>query len=177
MLTTSTSWQGEHAEYEPGTSRILLCGKSFIADATGALFWPAENTLIAADLQLSSCSYLSADDVVLPPYDTASSFEKLEEALDRYNPDRVIALGNSFAGLSQNSLSHHQMDWLHDMIEGREWYWVTSSDHAEVPEALGGVCVPQMMLGGIKFRSQPVRAPVTHEIAGAYHPVAQLSQY
>src|SRR5262245_24015276 len=98
-----------------GASRVLLCGKSFIADPTGAIFWPAENTLIVADLQLSSGSYLAGSDVVLPPYDTDSAFEKLEEALDRYGPERVIALGNSFAGLTPGGLSTHQLDWLQDM--------------------------------------------------------------
>jgi hypothetical protein len=162
--------------HDTGASRILLSGKSFVADPTGALFWPAENTLIVADLQLSKCSYLDGEDVVLPPYDTASAFEKLEDALDRYDPLRVIALGNSFAGLSSDGLSHHQSDWLLDMMEGREWYWV-APDHCGPPEALGGTVVPQMMLGGIKFRAEPVRAPVANEIAGGLHPVAQVSHY
>jgi metallophosphoesterase superfamily enzyme len=34
-----------------------------------------------------------------------------------------------------------------------------------------------MMLGGIKFRAEPLRAPVANEIAGALHPVAQISEY
>ena len=160
-----------------GASRVLVGGKSLIADPTGALFWPAENTLIVADLQLSTCSYLEGDNVLLPPYDTASAFEKLEEALDRYDPERVIALGNSFAGFAQEGLSAHQSDWLQDMVEGREWYWVVANDRGAPPETIGGTVVPQMMLGGIKFRAEAVRAPVANEIAGGFHPVAQVSQY
>jgi metallophosphoesterase superfamily enzyme len=34
-----------------------------------------------------------------------------------------------------------------------------------------------MMVGGIKFRAEPLRAPVANEIAGALHPVAQVSHY
>jgi uncharacterized protein len=162
---------------DTGASRILVSGKSFIADPTGALFWPAENTLIVADLQLSKCSYLEGEDVVLPPFDTASAFEKLEDALDRYNPARVIALGNSFAGFGSDGLSQHQSDWLQDMMEGREWYWVMSHDFSAPPEGLGGITVPQLMLGGIKFRPEALRAPVANEIAGGLHPVAQVSQY
>ena len=162
--------------HDTGASRILLCGKSFIADPTGALFWPAENTLIAADLKLSQCSYLQGEDVVLPPYDTASAFEKLEDALDRYDPARVVALGNSFAGFGSCGLSHHQSDWLQDMMEGRDWYWV-APNLSERPDAICGTAVPQMMLGGIKFRAEPVRAPVANEVAGGLHPVAQVSRY
>src|SRR5271165_3876747 len=163
--------------HDTGASRILVSGKSFIADPSGALFWPAENTLVVSDLQLSKCSYLEGEDVVLPPYDTASAFEKLEDALDRYDPERVIALGNSFAGCSTVGLSHHQTDWLLDMLEGRDWYWVMGQDCSAPPETIGGTVVPQMMLGGIKFRAEAVRAPVANEIAGGLHPVAQVSHY
>ncbi len=177
MLTTTLQRNIADVFNDTGSSRVLLSGKSFIADPTGALFWPAENTLIVADLQLSRCSYLEGEDVVLPPYDTASSFEKLEQALDRYDPSRVIALGNSFAGFSAEGLSHHQADWLQDMMEGREWYWVLAQDYCTPPETIGGTVVPQMMLSGIKFRAEAVRAPVANEIAGGLHPVAQVSHY
>ncbi len=124
MLTATIQHHSGEAFAEPGASRVLLCGKSFTADPSGALYWPAENTLIVADLQLAKCSYLHGDDVALPPYDTASAFEKLEDALDRYDPARVIALGDSFAGCSSQGLSHHQSHWLQDMMDDREWYWV-----------------------------------------------------
>ncbi|MBI4724960.1 MAG: phosphoesterase [Rhodomicrobium sp.] len=163
--------------HDTGASRVLLSGKSLVADPTGALYWPAENTLVVADLQLSNCSYLEGEDVLLPPYDTASAFEKLEEALDRYDPARVVALGNSFAGITSDGLSPHRSDWLQDMMEGRDWYWVVSHDYGAPPERIGGTVVPQMMLGGIKFRADAVRAHVANEIAGGLHPVAQVSQY
>lgn len=177
MLSASLERRPAGIVHELGASRVLLSGKSLIADPTGALFWPAENLLVAADLQLSSCSYLDGEDVLLPPYDTASSFEKLEEALDRYDPERVIILGNSFEGLCSAGLSHHQSDWLQDMMEGRDWYWVCGHDYSPLPDGIGGRAVPQLMLGGIKFRADAVRAPVANEIAGGLHPVAQVSQY
>jgi DNA ligase-associated metallophosphoesterase len=160
-----------------GSSRVLLCGKSFIADRTGALYWPAEKTLIVSDLHLEKGSYLSEDGVVLPPYDTASAFDKLEEALDRYDPLRVIALGDSFCGDRDVRLTAHDGDWLHDLIEDREWFWICGPDQAPVPEGFGGTVVPHLTLGGIKFRFEPVRAPVSHEIAGRMHPIAQISEY
>ena len=177
MLATTLQRGTTSLLHETGAARVLLSGKSFVADPSGALFWPAENTLIVSDLQLSQCSYLQGKNVVLPPYDTASAFEKLEDALDRYDPLRVVALGNSFASDCADGLSTHQIDWLQDMMEGREWYWVASSELAGKPEAIEGAVVPHLMLSGIKFRPEPVRAPVANEIAGGLHPVAQVSQY
>lgn len=167
----------DETSLDSGSCRVLLCGKSFVADRTGALYWPAEKTLIVSDLHLEKGSYLSEDGVVLPPYDTGSSFEKLEEALDRFDPQRVIALGDSFCGGDDVRLSAHDGDWLFDLMEDREWFWVSGPDQAEVPEMFGGTVVPHLTVGGIKFRYEPVRAPVSHEIAGRMHPVAQISEY
>jgi uncharacterized protein len=177
MLAATLQRNSVDMLHDTGASRVLLSGKSFIADPTGALYWPAENTLVVADLHLAKCSYLEGEDVALPPYDTASAFEKLEDAIDRYDPDRVVALGDSFAGFSSNGLSQHRSDWLQDMMDEREWYWVVAQAHAAPPEALGGTTVPQLVLGGVKFRAEPVRAPVANEIAGGLHPVAQVSHY
>lgn len=177
MLSATLERQSAGMLHEVGASRVLLSGKSLIADPTGAIFWPAESALIVADLQLSNCSYLEGHDVLLPPYDTASSFEKLEEALDRHDPARVLALGSSFSGLGSNGLSPHQRDWLQDMMEGRDWYWVTGNDCESLPDGIGGTVVPQLALSGIRFRAEAVRAPVANEIAGGLHPVAQVSQY
>lgn len=160
-----------------GACRILLCGKSFIADRTGALYWPNEETLIVSDLHLEKGSYLSDDGVVLPPYDTMSVFERLEDALDRYDPHRVIALGDSFCGDTDTRLSAHDSDWLYDLMEDRDWYWISGADQAPIPEQYGGTVLPNVTLGGIKFRYEPVRAPISHEIAGRMHPVAQISEY
>lgn len=167
----------EESSYDSGSSRILLSGKSFIADRTGALYWPAEKTLIVSDLHLERGSYLMDKGVVLPPYDTDSAFEKLEEALDRYDPHRVIALGDSFCTDGEIRLSAHDADWLYDLMEDREWFWVCGPDQAAAPEPFGGTVLPHLTLGGIKFRFEPVRAPVSHEIAGRMHPVAQISEY
>ena len=139
MQTISLLRHLDDVESESASSRILLCGKSFQADPTGALWWRGEQTLILADLQLSNGSYLDGEDVMLPPFDTRSAFEKLEEALDRFDPERVIALGNSFSGSDDGGLTHHQIDWLQDMMEGRDWYWVMSPNNSPVPDAIGGV--------------------------------------
>jgi DNA ligase-associated metallophosphoesterase len=133
--------------------------------------------LIVSDLHLEKGSYLTEEGVVLPPYDTTSAFEKLEDALDRYDPARVIALGNSFCAGEDARLTAHDADWLYDLMEDREWFWVSGPDRGGIPETVGGTAVPHLTLGGIKFRHEPVRAPVSHEIGGRMHPIAQISEF
>lgn len=179
MSDTAFLKQRPEEFFEIGTARILFCGKSFVADHTGMLYWPAEETLIVSDLCLEKGSYLAEDEAVLPPYDTVSVFEKLEDALARYDPERVVALGVSFGCLEHGHrrLSIHDIDWLIELMDDREWYWVTGESEISLPEKVGGIICPHVSLSSIRFRHEPVRAPVTHEIAGGMHPVANVSQY
>jgi metallophosphoesterase superfamily enzyme len=74
---------------------ISVCGKTFRADITGALYWPAEDALIIADLHMEKGSAMAARGQLLPPYDTRETLQRLAEALDRYDARTVIALGDS----------------------------------------------------------------------------------
>src|SRR5918912_3174248 len=75
---------------------ISLCGKALIADMSGALYWPGERTLIVADLHLERGSACAQRGELLPPYDTRETLVRLAEAMDRYEPQQVVALGDSF---------------------------------------------------------------------------------
>src|SRR5690606_4342830 len=77
------------------TQPISVCGKSFIADQSGALYWPAERALIVADLHLEKGSAHASRGVLLPPYESRQTLLRLAEAIDRYEPETVIALGDS----------------------------------------------------------------------------------
>ncbi len=65
-----------------------------------------------------------------------SAFEKLEEALDRYAPSRVIALATAFAAAKAQRLTAHDADWLYDLMEDREWFWVNGPDRSGIPETV-----------------------------------------
>ena len=74
---------------------ISICGKVFQADMSGALYWPAEDALIVADLHLEKGSSYARRGQMLPPYDTRETLQRLAEVIDRYDAATVIALGDS----------------------------------------------------------------------------------
>ena len=74
---------------------LSLCGKAFIADQSGALYWPAERALIVADLHLEKGSSYAVRGQMLPPYDTRATLMKLAATIDAYEPEVVISLGDS----------------------------------------------------------------------------------
>ncbi len=75
---------------------MSVCGKAFRAHMSGALYWPAEDALIVADLHLEKGSHFAARGQMLPPYDTRETLRKLAEVIDAYDAASIIALGDSF---------------------------------------------------------------------------------
>ena len=60
-----------------------LNGVALTADLSGALVWPAAETLIVADLHLEKGSGLARRGSLLPPYDSRATLCRLAEAIAR----------------------------------------------------------------------------------------------
>ena len=118
---------------------LSICGRAFVADRSGALYWPGEQALIISDLHLEKGSAYAARGVMLPPYDTRATLMRLAETIDRYEVATVIALGDSLHDVGAvDRMSSDDLDILRIMQEDREWIWVTGNHDPHVPGALGG---------------------------------------
>jgi DNA ligase-associated metallophosphoesterase len=182
-----TGGAGEQAEFDfddrrtpllPRTpAQISLCGAAFTADPSGVLYWGAQGTLIAADLHLEKGSSAAARGSLLPPYDSRATLERLSVVIQRLEPARVIALGDSFHDNDgPDRLAAEDLATLHTLQQGREWYWITGNHDPELPTSIGGRVCPSVTLGRIRFRHEPATGPASHEIAGHLHPAARLSR-
>jgi hypothetical protein len=155
---------------------VSICGKAFRADFSGALYWPAEDALIVADLHLEKGSSFARKGVMLPPYDTRETLNRLAEAIDRFDAATVIALGDSLhdaAGAAR--LTAEDRESLRILQEDREWIWITGNHDPRIGEGLGGHVRDDLTVEGLTFRHIPSNGRVTHEIAGHLHPAARLS--
>ncbi|MGH6618969.1 MAG: ligase-associated DNA damage response endonuclease PdeM, partial [Alphaproteobacteria bacterium] len=56
-------------------------GAGLLADASGALYWPATETLAVADLHLEKGSAFAANGTLLPPYDSRETLRRLRIVL------------------------------------------------------------------------------------------------
>ena len=156
---------------------ILVCGKHFSTDPSGALYWPEQNTLIVSDLYLEKGSAKADKERLLPPYDTRSTLRRLAAVMDRYDPDRVIALGGSLHDEAvSDGMSRTDREKLSILHQGREWYWVSGKYDSDLPDWLGGIVCPALTVEGIKFRYDPSSGSKTHEVAGQLHPAARLNR-
>lgn len=149
---------------------------------SGALWWPEEGTLIVADLHLEKSSSFARRGVMLPPYDTAATLEKLAAVMDAFDPARVICLGDSFhdqGGSDRLPTPYRAM--LTTLQLGREWIWVTGNHDPVAPVRLCGETVDEIRLGGLTFRHEPVESVGTvdtfGEISGHLHPAARVRRF
>ena len=160
------------------THHLSLCGKSLVADASGALYWPAERTLIVADLHLEKGSSFAARGIMLPPYDTRQTLQRLAETIDRFDPQQVIALGDSLhdTGAAER-IDATSLEMLTILQEDRKWIWITGNHDPVIAPEFGGHVLEQLVIGSIRFAHVPGQGRMTPEIAGHMHPAARLSLY
>src|SRR5262245_22949357 len=160
---------------DPAGQPISLCGKALLADATGALFWPAQHTLLVADLQLALAEPRTGARLRHDPRETLI---RLAEAIDRYQPRSVIALGDPVHDAGALSrISGDDLERLSILQEDREWVWLSGNHDAELARRFGGRRSEQIDVAGIRLRHQPLSGSATHEIAGCMHPAAKLSLF
>jgi len=156
--------------------RLHLNGEELALDATGALWWPAERTLVAADLHFEKGSFYALSGQFLPPYDTRTTLRRLAALCARYLPARVIALGDSFHDrLAAERMDEHERDVLKRMADGVEWIWI-AGNHDPSPPAWCGRALEEIAIRNLFFRHEPSVFRARGEVAGHLHPCTTVSR-
>jgi len=156
---------------------IAVGGRRLTPDRSGALYWEAERTLIVADLHLEKAAALAGRGALLPPYDTRETLARLAGAVARYDPARIVALGDSFHRLDgPASMGEEERAALARLQRRREWVWIAGNHDPEIAACAGGRVCAELRLGGLVLRHEPAPGPAAGEIAGHLHPVAKLAR-
>ena len=112
--------------------------------------------------------------MLLPPYDSAATLERLARLIARYAPRCVVALGDSFHdGGGPARLSSEDRENLRGLQRGRDWIWITGNHDPEPADNIGGAFHDTLTIGALTFRHLPSGAD--GEIAGHLHPVARVA--
>lgn len=155
---------------------VTVCGKTLVADVSGALFWPAQRVLIVADLHLEKGSSAARGDRLLPPYDTRETLSRLAAVMDRYEPETVISLGDGLHDVAASErIGAEDLETLAMLQDACDWIWVTGNHDPAIADRLGGYSVPELTVEGIALRHLPTTARATHEISAHLHPAARIS--
>jgi DNA ligase-associated metallophosphoesterase len=159
---------------------IPIAGTALQADLYGALAWPAEETLVFADLHLEKGSSFAARGrpQFVPPYDTRATLERMERLIARYAPRRVICLGDSVHDRQAAArIAKADAERIAAMTHSCDWIWVAGNHDPEPPDGWGGTILSEVAIGNIVFRHEAAEAPPdsgTAEISGHFHPTASV---
>jgi len=156
---------------------LRFAGLEIVLDASGAAYIDSLRILAVSDLHLEKGSRAATRGNPLPPLDSHDTLVRLKGVIERYKPLRVLCLGDSFHDLGAGErMAQGDRDALAALCaSAAEWIWIGGNHDPEVPGFCGGSLFPELRLGGIVFRHEPVRDAEEAQIAGHYHPKTSVS--
>jgi len=158
-------------------SSFRLAGAELVADHQGALWWPDQHLLAFADLHFEKGSaYASRTTQMLPPYDTHETLRLMGEIAARYEPRRIVCLGDNFHDEEGPSrLDAAARASLQSLMKGRRFVWIEGNHDAAAAMALGGECAPSLTIGPLVIRHEADPASGEGEVSGHFHPVVSIA--
>ncbi len=153
-----------------------FAGETFQATADGALFWPAQEALLVADLHLEKASWFARLGQFLPPYDSHATLSALAHEVERTGATRLYCLGDSFhdaAGCDR--LPTSARDLLTDLTARLDWTWIVGNHDPGFADHCGGRLADEIEVNGIILRHEAVRDETRPEMSGHFHPKFRLS--
>jgi len=158
-------------------SHLSVAGHTLRPLVAGALYWEAEDTLLVADLHMEKGAAFAALGMLLPPYDTRSTLSRLGKIIDRIDPGRVVALGDSFhRSECAERMADDDLSFLTALQQDREWYWICGNHDPHLPASVGGTVCETLTICGVTLRHEPSEASSAPEIVGHLHPVARIAR-
>jgi uncharacterized protein len=158
--------------------KIELAGLTFVPDLSGALYEPASQSLIVADLHLEQGTSLARRGIAVPPFDTAITMSVLENLIASLTIQSIYFLGDSFhddGALVR--LDETIMLRLQAITQQHQCVWIDGNHDAMDKVILGGDRVAEIKIGDIVLRHEPQKLqPTEFEIAGHLHPGAAIAQ-
>ncbi len=155
--------------------RFAFAGEELVADLSGALYWPAQETLAVSDLHLEKGSSGAAAGHLLPPFDSRATLDRLADAIARFRPRRVICLGDSFHDdAGPGRLVPADAARVRALTGAVEWIWIAGNHDPAPPAALGGAAASGIEIGRLAFRHQARPGAAPGEVSGHFHPRATV---
>lgn len=152
---------------------ITFGGAEFLADPSGALYWPAEKTLLVADLHFEKASHFAARGYHLPPYDSMETLSRLHSAMHAYDVETVITLGDSWHDVyGPGRMAQEDCDMLKSLASQARFIWI-SGNHDPQPTQFGAH-IAHYERAGFHFVHEATRKSRGPVFCGHYHPKVRV---
>jgi len=155
--------------------RLSFAGHDFVATSQGALFWPAQEALLVADLHLEKASWYAREGQFLPPYDSMATLTALADEVRRTGAARLFCLGDSFHDrFGCDRLPADARALLTSLTAELDWVWILGNHDPGFADHCGGRLVEELQVGGLILRHEADRADPRPELSGHFHPKLRL---
>jgi uncharacterized protein len=153
-----------------------FAGHEFLASPDGALFWPAEQALLVADLHLEKASWFARLGQMLPPYDSLATLSALAAEIDRTGATRLYCLGDSFHDkFGCDRLPAAARALLSALTAKLDWVWIVGNHDIGFIDHCGGRIEEECDVDGVILRHEAVARDPRPEVSGHFHPKLRLS--
>lgn len=160
---------------DSGACAFELADAELVGDPSGIVWWASERLMIVADLHLEKGSSFARRGILLPPYDSAATLNRLQKAIAYWRPKTVISLGDSFHDSDAwQRLPLDQRQQLVSLVGGCDWIWISGNHDPKPPTGFGGMAVDELSIGSLNFRHEPQPGDARGEVAGHLHPAARM---
>ncbi|URD59987.1 ligase-associated DNA damage response endonuclease PdeM [Sphingomonas sp. KRR8] len=154
---------------------LSFAGHDFLAEPQGALWWPARQALLVADLHLEKASWFAKLGQFLPPYDSIATLSALAELVERTGVTTLYCLGDSFHDkFGCDRLPQAARDLLLGMTGRLDWVWILGNHDPGFADHCGGRLVEEIAVDGLILRHEAQPDDARPELSGHYHPKLRL---
>jgi len=156
--------------------RFSFCGVELAALGPGALYWPAREALLVADLHLEKASWFARGGQMLPPYDSIATLTELAALLGKTRAREIWCLGDSFHDRDGcQRLSEEARARLTALTTATRWSWITGNHDAVLTDHCGGDVVAEAEVDGLVLRHEADPHEIRPELSGHFHPKLRLT--
>lgn len=155
---------------------LVVCDEELVLLPEKAIWWPAQQTLILADLHLGKSMHFRKAGIPLPLLSQQKDFVVLEKLLQTPQLEQVLFLGDLFH-------SSYNSDWelLGQLISKHQHlrYTLVQGNHDILHEnqykRFGFEVFDFLHIGPFLFTHEPVENPSVYNIYGHIHPGVRLA--
>ena len=156
--------------------RFSFCGHQLMALQQGALYWPAREALLVADLHLEKASWFARLGQMLPPYDSVATLADLTALAAVTSAREIWCLGDSFHDRHGcDRLPARARDMLLALTASTRWTWIAGNHDPGFADHCGGSVVEEAEVDGILLRHEADPAEARPEMSGHFHPKLRIN--
>jgi DNA ligase-associated metallophosphoesterase len=156
--------------------RFSFSGFELMALPQGALFWPAREALLVADLHLEKASWFARAGQMLPPYDSIATLADLTAIVAATDAREIWCLGDSFHDRDGcDRLPEEARAMLTALTASTRWTWIIGNHDPGFADHCGGAIVEEAVVDGLVLRHEADPAETRPELSGHFHPKLRIS--